>query len=71
MASPAGKSLSVGVCVGRASPGLALSPCVHAASKVDSKEHGADLTPKAIDDSLKNLGTGMYHLFVTYLVEPS
>ena len=51
-----------------------ISPQIHVlrvASKVDSREHGADLTPKAIDDSLKNLGTGMYHLFVMYLVEPS
>ena len=45
---------------------------LHVASKVDSREHGVDLTPKAIDDSLKNLGTGVYqassHMLI---VEPS
>ena len=38
----------------------------HIASKVDRGEHGADITPKAIDDSLKNLGLGLYRK-LTYI----
>ncbi|PIL33888.1 hypothetical protein GSI_03594 [Ganoderma sinense ZZ0214-1] len=35
-------------------------------SKVDSKEHGVDLTPKAIDDSVKNLGGGYIDLMLIH-----
>ena len=31
---------------------------VHTASKVDSREHGSDVTPKAIEDSVQKIGLG-------------
>ncbi|KAI1785910.1 Aldo/keto reductase [Ganoderma leucocontextum] len=39
---------------------------VFVTSKVDSKEHGAVITSKAIDDSLKNLGSGYIDLMLIH-----
>ena len=46
------------LCMLGMSTALGLTSCAYTASKVDSREHGSDVTPKAIEDSVQKIGLG-------------